>query len=183
VLVHTNASAAKLARKLPRVHVYNWLDDFHEALLLAPSSKGYQDVWSGQQQFYSEVAFHRALLRSLGASDGVVRWHPHEADLFVVPFYSILAWHNKTIQRGMWDVLEARLQSSPAWRRSGGCDHLFLISSTRASGDLFSPTLERLLRSATLLRIDTRDERKHKASNLLSTAPRQIAVPYRYLQF
>ena len=32
VLVHTNASAAKLARKLPRVHVYNWLDDFHEAL-------------------------------------------------------------------------------------------------------------------------------------------------------
>ena len=92
VLVHTNASAAKLARKLPRVHVYNWLDDFHEALLLAPSSKGYQDVWSGQQQFYSEVAFHRALLRSLGASDGVVRWHPHEADLFVVPFYSILAY-------------------------------------------------------------------------------------------
>ena len=106
-----------------------------------------------------------------------MRWHPHEADLFVVPFYSILAWHNNTIQRGMWDVLEARLQSSPAWRRSGGCDHLFLISSTRASGDLFSPTLERLLRSATLLRIDTRDERKHKASNLLSTAPRQIAVP------
>ena len=178
VLVHTNGSAAKLARKLPRVHVYNWLDDFHEALLRVPSSRGYQDVWSGQNQFYSEVAFHRALLRSLGASDGVVRWHPHEADLFVVPFYSILAWHNKTIQRGMWDVLEARLQSSPAWRRSGGCDHLFLISSTRASGDLFSPTLERLLRSATLLRIDTRDERKHKASNLLATAPRQIAVPY-----
>ena len=35
VLVHTNGSAAKLARKLPRVHVYNWLDDFHEALLRA----------------------------------------------------------------------------------------------------------------------------------------------------
>ena len=46
VLVRANGSAAKLARKLPRVHVYNWLDDFHEALLLAPTSKGYQDVWS-----------------------------------------------------------------------------------------------------------------------------------------
>ena len=145
------------ARALPRVYVYSFMDALHDHLVRLPSSEHIFDPWHQQNQarascatlcsrlseprtsrvapivqFLSEYAFHRSLLAS-----SLVTADPTRASLYFVPFYSRMAFSNRSIKALMLSTLEAGLGASPFWRRSRGRDHAFVVSSTRPMEQLY----------------------------------------------
>ena len=146
------------ARALPRVYVYTFMDSLHDQLVRLRSSEHIFDPWHQQNQaraqpcsrladlgrepfrrslfaqFLSEYAFHRSLVAS-----SLVTADPAKASLYFVPFYSRMAFSNRSIRALMLSALEAGLGASPFWRRSRGRDHAFVISSTRPMEQLFGP--------------------------------------------
>mmetsp|Transcript_44149 Transcript_44149/g.146282 ORF Transcript_44149/g.146282 Transcript_44149/m.146282 type:complete len:101 (-) Transcript_44149:435-737(-) len=68
---------------------------------------------------------------------------PVQADFFFVPFYSRLALglKNQSARAALIATLRRQLEASPYYRRSGGRDHMFLLSSGRPMELLFGEAL------------------------------------------
>ena len=152
------------------------MDELHSALVRLPTSQTFFDPWHQHNQFLSEWAFHRSLLAS-----ALVTTDPRSADFFFVPFYSRLAYETrkatdatqKVFQRRMLKALYRGLQASPFWQRSGGRDHLFVVSSTRAMEQLFKE-LAPLVAPAILLKIELGDTRRKSDRRRAN----HVALPY-----
>ena len=157
---HAAAGAAGVAAAAPRVYVYGCMDELHARLLAQPHLREFFDANLPRNQFISDVALHRALLASPFRT-----LEPRHAHFFFVPFYSRLAYPDRKAsgeQRAFRDNATATLgrclRSSRWWRRSGGRDHLAVISSTRDPERLFGAAWPPL-RKAILLRIEASDRR------------------------
>ena len=154
------AGAAGVAAAAPRVYVYGCMDELHARLLSAPHVREFFDANLPRNQFISDVALHRALLASPFRT-----LEPRRAHFFFVPFYSRLAYPDRKAsgaQRAFRDnataTLSRCLRASRWWRRSGGKDHLAVVSSTRDPERLFGAAWPPL-RKAILLRIEASDRR------------------------
>ena len=123
---------AAVRGRAPRVYVYGFMERLHAELLRQPSSRTFFDPWHHHNQFLSEWAFHRSLLASALVVDA-----PVHADFFFVPFYARLAYSHRAMQAKMLAALVAGLRSSPYFARSGGRDHLLVVSSTRSMEQLY----------------------------------------------
>jgi len=153
---------------LPRVYIYRFMDELHDILLQSRSSQSMLDPWHQHNQFLSEYAFHRSLLAS-----SLVTNDKSQASLFFVPFYSRMAFSNRSIKSVMLNQLGVGLRSSANWRRSQGRDHMLVVSSTRPMEQLFGAQLA-LISRAILLKIELADHR-HASSARRSS---HVAIPY-----
>jgi hypothetical protein len=151
------------------------MDRAHERLLSAPHVAGFFDPNQMRNQFISEYALHRSLLLHRDRTRD-----PRRASFFFVPFYSRLAYADgsatdavRRAQANLTASLASCLRASPAWRRSGGRDHLVAISSTRSPAKLFGAAWP-LLRSAVLLPIEAHDRRYRSMLQLHAL----LVIPY-----
>jgi hypothetical protein len=159
--------------RAPLVYVYRFMDSLHSQLLSQPSSRNFFDPWHQHNQFLSEYAFHRSLL-----SSALVTNDPKRADFFFVPFYARLAYADKQLASGklqqrMVAALRSGLLDSPYFRRSGGRDHVLVVSSTRAMEQIYRDAFK-LVESSILLKIELGDTRRR--SDL--RRPNHVALPY-----
>ena len=136
------------------------LDAAHSSLLREPHVAPFFDANLQRNQYLSEFALHRTLLRYPHRVSS-----PNDADFFFVPFYARLAYADKVaskrvrrLQRNLTDSLARCLDASQHWRASQGRDHFVILSSTRDPRKLFGKAWA-MLSDSVLLRIDSADFR------------------------
>ena len=158
----------RTAARAPMVYVYDFMDEVHSELLVAPSSRTFFDAWHEHNQFLSEYAFHRSLLASpLLTSD------PEAASFFFVPVYARIALANRRLQRKVLKRLRAGLAASAYWQRSAGRDHVFVVSSSRPMAQLYREALP-LVSPSILLKVELGDSRRPTSQR----QPNHVALPY-----
>lgn len=178
---HANETSSSEGNRL-KIFVYDVPREFTQDLLeedIILTNHSIQEL-ERLHQGGMEVIFHKFLVEN---RSGIRTRDPYVADLFFVPFYSIVSSRLGKLysKYRLFEKLVRHLRSSyPFWDRCGGCDHFFILGRHYSENTAYGVTSHHLLlkTSSIFLLLEVTNHNQKALRNNVWSFSRSVFLPF-----